>query len=569
MNAFDSYRLLITPLSPVHIGTGESYEPTNYVINEGVLHEFDTEAVAAALTSTDREKLLGIANGTPDSTMIEAMQRFFYERRGPLMFHAVHRIPVLPGIARLYESRVGRTANREADGKTVINRLEIDRTSFNPVTHRPVLFGSSLKGAIRTALLNDINGGRQAQERKGLHEFQGGVFKYRDPNRNKSYFEQDPLRLVQLSDASYQGEPHFPATEVHLAVNRKKDRVVDSQGIVRQSQAETKDLYQILECVSALRYRSFSAQLNLQRVNGVLDERRGQRGLPAVDLRFDVTDIARACNEFYQPILEAENGRMRTRGYLNEGWDQAIQQLLAASCERMKRGEVFLLRVGRHSGAESVTVNGVRSIRIMKGKGERPEYAQTSKTLWLAADDKNQKQDLLPFGWLMVELLPLRSDAPDWPELRTICEPSLAAARIFAAKMTALQVELDEARAKAEARRREEEESARRRAEEEARAIQAEAERQTRLDAMTPEEREIETFRTQFENEKAKGGYKAGGIFDAQRLAFFKRTLEWQDQAARAQAASLLRETVKWSGWPGKKERKAEFKAWLEQLEAQ
>ena len=42
----DHYTLRYTPLSPVHIGTDESYEPGNYVIDEdgGALYSFDSQA---------------------------------------------------------------------------------------------------------------------------------------------------------------------------------------------------------------------------------------------------------------------------------------------------------------------------------------------------------------------------------------------------------------------------------------------------------------------------------------------------------------------------------------------
>ncbi len=36
-----TYKLKLTALTPIHIGTGESYEPTNYVIDGGFLYEFD------------------------------------------------------------------------------------------------------------------------------------------------------------------------------------------------------------------------------------------------------------------------------------------------------------------------------------------------------------------------------------------------------------------------------------------------------------------------------------------------------------------------------------------------
>ncbi|MDM7457529.1 MAG: RAMP superfamily CRISPR-associated protein, partial [Tepidimonas sp.] len=258
MKTFDSYRLHITPLSPVHIGTGESYEPTNYVIDDGILHEFDTGATVMALSASDRQALLRITDRRPDAEMIKAVQRFFYERRETLMAHALQRIPVLRGVTTLYASRVGQTANREAGGKQVLNRLEIDRTAYNPVTRLPVLYGSSLKGAIRTALLDKINGGSRLQmvedRRTGKRrdennqELQNRLFRYQ-PGR----FERDPMRLVQLADAVWCGEPGLPATRVHLAVNRKKAPVVDEKGVLRKSKAD--ELYQILECMPGWHYR--------------------------------------------------------------------------------------------------------------------------------------------------------------------------------------------------------------------------------------------------------------------------------------------------------------------------
>lgn len=53
MNPFASCRMHITPLSPTHVGTGESYEPTNSVIEDNLLHGFDTGAVMAALSDAE------------------------------------------------------------------------------------------------------------------------------------------------------------------------------------------------------------------------------------------------------------------------------------------------------------------------------------------------------------------------------------------------------------------------------------------------------------------------------------------------------------------------------------
>ena len=55
------------------------------------------------------------------------------------------------------------------------------------------------------------------------------------------------------------------------------------------------------------------------------------------------------------------------------------------------------MRVGKHSSARAVTVDGVRKIKIMKGKGQKPSFGDEETTIWLI-----NKQ---PFGWLLCEIL--------------------------------------------------------------------------------------------------------------------------------------------------------------------
>jgi CRISPR-associated protein Csm5 len=209
----------------------------------------------------------------------------------------------------------------------------------------------------------------------------------------------------------------------------------------------------------------------------------------------------------------------------------------------------------------------------MEGKSQdgnnKFSYQNAAKTLWLAAGTKDQSTGLLPFGWLLVEVQPITSPIQEWLVLKDACEPHLADARIFANKLAELQEDMKMVRINAEAKRREEEENARQLAAEKARAAQAEADRQAKIAAMTTEQREIESFRVVFESARSKGAYNASdSVFNEHRLKLFKRALDWGDAITRKEAASLLRETIQWSGWPGKRERKAEFKAWLETLEA-
>jgi len=67
---------------------------------------------------------------------------------------------------------------------------------------------------------------------------------------------------------------------------------------------------------------------------------------------------------------------------------------------------VFLVRIGRHSGAESVTIEGNRDIKINQGKNNLPKSAEESTTIWLASETFNPKNNegLVPFGWVLLEI---------------------------------------------------------------------------------------------------------------------------------------------------------------------
>ncbi len=97
-----------------------------------------------------------------------------------------------------------------------------------------------------------------------------------------------------------------------------------------------------------------------------------------------------------------------------------------------------------------------------------------------------------------------------------------------------------------------------------------------RLSQLSPEQREAEgaaawvaDFRSLLDAERAANRYKPGSAFDQQRNDFLKRALALQGAAVRADCARALRESYKFTEWPGKKERRQEVKQWLTQLDGQ
>lgn len=533
------YTLTYTPLSPIHIGTGDSYEPTNYVIDDGTLYEFDTGGALAALTENDRNELNKIVNARANEDMLKAVQRFFYERRDKLKPWSINAIPVLNGVADLYGKRVGQTANRESGGGQVLNKLEIDRTACNPVNRQPVLFGSSVKGAIRTALLNHANNKQrlspqdaekfvlenlQPYERKQREREQKSIF----PRFNQALFqfragkfELDPLRLLQVADGVWNDCAGLPTVQVLVSVNRKKELKRDKHGNEIFGQAEKKDLYKLLESVPTWRYRAFSGALNIQTIANLTSKEK----LPNENLLFNIRQIAAYCNDHYKPILQSEIEVMRKRGFLDSEWDKNMQALLSNLSDKSVSGRAFVLRVGRHSGAEAATIEGVRHIKIMKGKGQQSEYADAPKTLWLAANDPKQRTGLLPFGWLLVEIHSGNSPVNDWPELAELCRSQHAQAQQWSEKRAAERLATEQHRKQQAIERQ------RRLEEERIRVAEQQAEEQRRA-TLTSEQLQIEALRQQFEQKQTnKVREQIGGQLYGDLRRLVEQTTDWPNES--------------------------------------
>ena len=472
------YTLKYTPLSPLHIGADESYEPGNYVIDDeaGALYSFDNRATLAGLTVSDRQQLLAIVNSKPDDTMLTKVQAFFHSHREKLLAYAMPPVPTASGIKLLYQKRIGKTAQHEGQGRRVINKLEIERTFYNPVDGKPLLPGSSVKGAIRTALLDGINQGKPLFDRNERNQkLQERLF--------EGSFHTDPLRLVSIGDAGWQGKAEKPACQVQFAVNRKRQPVIKNGQLV-QSQAEASNLYQLLECVAPYHYQSFTGSLTLHNTQSVAQD---NRKLPKQQLRWTAKDIANACNAFYMELFWKEFHAMKERNYLKTDWLNQLEQLLDNGLlKRLDDGDAFLLRVGRHSGGEAMTLNGVRNIMI-KGQGKEKTWEKQPKTWWLAAEDVSSKQGLLPFGWVLVEIDPKAPDSQLQQWLENGNHDLTAWMQQQLNKQNALKQKAELLQQQEQQKRQAEQQAA-----EEIR-LQQEADQQ-RLASLSPIEQEIETF---------------------------------------------------------------------------
>lgn len=459
-------RLILSTLSPVHIGCGVDYEPTHYFMDEGVLYTFDPVA-AFGSDPVARQELLNIVDKSHGETVIQQIQQFFYQRKETLLPQYLQRMPVGDGVQAFYDERIG--------GRN--NKLHIERMSFVAAEGHSILPGSSLKGAMRTALLDAVHGGKpltnpQDAEKRGMEWKKLNPIPETLGDSLPQKFERDPMRLIRVGDASPSAADG--GNELFFAVNRKA------------SGAEGRGPYQTLECLSPMDLESFSFDLSF------LDPeqaRQSKEDLPPMHRWWDNMAVTQRCNRYYRAHLLRELQEMS--GFLRADWLETIQKSLDGGNlgRLLEAGKAFLLRVGRHSGAESVTLNGARHIRIMEGPGQS-SWRSKPTTVWMAARTIKQEHDLLPFGWLLVEVdhdqrRPLVESVPELAELALYFQTDRASRlRASDAKVVALR------RKEADKRQQEEQRQA-----EQARLAAEQVVEQARMAALSPNQQQIEAFR--------------------------------------------------------------------------
>lgn len=358
----------LTVAAPLHIGCGEVYEPMGFVIDPDTceLTSFAPADFLANLSSDELDKFSAIcARGTVDS--IQDLYKFMRQHRE---FADGTRVGVSRAFVEHYTNVLEKPKNRFC---SEMNQFEVARTAFNPLDNQPVIPGSSIKGAIRTAVLN-AREKETPQPKKDYRNIQAKYVAKETANESSRVqknllggtFATDPFRLVKVSDFMPVGE-----------VKRKIVYAVDVKK--KLSDKEPAALHQILEVVEP--GAVFIGSIT------VLSAPR------EIIKPISVDDIVTALAGFYGSEMK------------REGRDLAGINVQPVKIETEEN--IMPLRIGRHSGAECVTVNGHRHIRIMQGPGNPPKFGKSATTIWLTSERSKATtmQGLQPMGWVSLSRL--------------------------------------------------------------------------------------------------------------------------------------------------------------------
>ena len=365
------YSLRLNPLSPIHVGCGTDYDPLSYVIDGNELCTFTPDSLSQVLEPDEFDQLDAIAE-MPGTRSLNEMRRFIGQHAGAISDAASHRVQVAPGIVKEYSNVIEGRGHRQG-------QLEIGRTFFNPYSNHPVIPGSSIKGAIRTAALSNLNKGAEYQNKRD----------FREENLLGGRFGEDPFRLVKIGDAQIGNPEAATMSKVVYAVNKYRATdgdLLDGKGITVR-----------LETLPSIFDNGghYYSELTFDTPGDI----RGKT--PRKELQWTFSQIARMCNDFYRPKLEKDLNILAGE---NNKWVNSVRLDILNKeivAKRLDGNTAFILRVGHHSGAESVTMDGARSIQIRRGRGQTT-YEKQATTQWFTADQPDSSIGLLPFGWLVV-----------------------------------------------------------------------------------------------------------------------------------------------------------------------
>lgn len=337
------YNLHCEILSPIHIGTGIEIEPLDYIIEKGRLYKISFEKLVITMEDTERvkfEKLIDRGN-------LVDIRKYIAERIDREK-DSVYSLEVSQQVENTYKSKI-------ADIQNQLLISPFIRTEGDAV---PLIPGSSIKGAIRTAVISELAKDcklPKPREPREKYAFESKVLKYKDG-------KDDPFRGIKVRDRTLQKDDTI-IREVKN-VSKKKGAPLQANNIQMICEVSNSSVTgETVECDVEISFDEKLFNTNF------------------LSKTFSIEQVIKSCSVFYKDKMEYEHKKF----YKNSEVESCSMQLLNTPLDENS----FLLRMGRFSGVESVTLDNYRN---PKPPG--------NKAVW--GTSRNLVEGLYPMGWVKV-----------------------------------------------------------------------------------------------------------------------------------------------------------------------
>lgn len=339
------YKANIRPLTAVHIGTGNVISPLEYTIhidknNNPIIIVFKPENVVELLSDEDLKEYYNII----DSNNF-ILLRFFLSKKAKsknILYNCIK-----------YTTIPSKEFKEQHDFKIndINNALEISE-NYKDANYNPVIPGSSIKGAIRTAILNGIikqsnkDFSNQAyQSKNNDSNFQKEVLQFNDA-------KNDPFRILAIGDATFSAKNNITVSPLSLYHYHNNS---DLTGINIFAES-LRGLFTGSDITADFDIIIHDELLRLKNENFYING----NNIKSIDLiKTYINDFYLDCfNDEYNKIMAANNDLAKN-----------IYDQIADYIDRHNSSEQ-IIRIGRWSQIESVTVEKYRRPFNKKGFGK-------------------------------------------------------------------------------------------------------------------------------------------------------------------------------------------------------
>ena len=426
----------LEPLTPIHIGSGETMDPMSYIIkkeNDGhYLYQIDLPAWIE-----DQPNPASLADFFQKQNLAEI--RSYLAHNVDTSIYSFSRIRVMDDtIVDTYEDNLGR--------KDSANQLLIDEAIKNPLSGAVIIPGSSIKGAIRTAIIDYLDQELNLELNKAGKNYNNILEDIFGKSNIPNTFQD--LKLgdfeTKINEATV-----FSAREV-----RRKQS--DRSATPKNNCVVTPSL-----CSEGEKY-SFYSTMTVGRIFGEKHPSVISVNYKGKKYQWELNELMQLCNKFYGKRYFEEKKKFYKQSHLQT--TDGLLELVEKQLQDVSSNEM-LLRLGHYSHIECM------SITNNKPKGRKIQG--TDKTVY--GTTRTLANGLYPFGWVKLRIC-------DWEEFEKARE---AKHKHDEKILTKRRESREEIREKVEEQLRLEEERERKRQEEQEKQAQKEAE----LAAMSEEER--------------------------------------------------------------------------------
>ncbi|RDY23791.1 type III-A CRISPR-associated RAMP protein Csm5 [Romboutsia maritimum] len=222
----NNQKIILVPITPIHIGNGKEILPYEYVIKNGYMYKFNMMDIYENLNENNKRIFLKYVEN--DIIELRSFIGEIYEEK----FGYEYKVDICTEFENLYNQKLKGVKNKNEQNALVIN-------DFINTVNKTYIPGSSIKGAIRSAYLYDMGDREKLFDYKILKNNKGRIDPYKSehkkseeyevellscPNKNgKKEPKTDPFKSIKITDSNFMQDA-LRLYDINIYTYNKKDK---------------------------------------------------------------------------------------------------------------------------------------------------------------------------------------------------------------------------------------------------------------------------------------------------------------------------------------------------------